>query len=85
MTHIHLISQKQMYAYPKFKAKMGLLLNEDACFIADCKYFCLPYFHLFYFKCLHIALVFTEPTELPGTTALGLVLGKPTANSSFPF
>lgn len=82
---IQLVSQKQTHVYPKFNVKVGLLLNEEACFISDCKYFSLPRFNLFYFKCYHVTPVFPEPTQLPGTTGLSLVLGKPTANSSFPF
>lgn len=43
---------------------------------------CSPHFTLFDFTCLHLTPC-TQPAQLPGTTSLRLVLGKPTANSSF--
>lgn len=50
-----------IYARCKFHMKMGFLLNKQSGFISDSKHFNFPYFNLFYFKCLQVTPVFTEP------------------------
>lgn len=61
LSQIYLVSLKKIYSHYKFHIKMGFLLNKQARFISDSKHFHFPYFNLFYFKCLQVTPVFTEP------------------------